>query len=116
MGGFFELWALFVAIVVAVLVLHVAVCLFAGLNPQSVASAIAQPDRTLTAWLYLLSLRVGRNDPEMDLVQSGIPFDALVANCRRRAFMSLALSGVAAVVLVVVVFVAFKPGMTFVGH
>jgi hypothetical protein len=91
------LWAMalppiFIAIAVAALSFHVLMCLYIITNAGAVASEIAKPSRSFMAWIYLRALSVFRNDPEMDLVQTGLPYDAIVANCRRRAMMSLGVS------------------------
>jgi hypothetical protein len=86
------------AIIAGILVFHAVVCLYVLANPQAAASALAQPNRTIFAWILLSSLRVGRADAEMDLVQTSLPYDAIVANCKRRAALSLMGSGAAIVV------------------
>jgi hypothetical protein len=93
--------AIFFAIAIAVLSFHVLVCLYAMAYPDAVASEIAKPSRSFLAWIYLGALSVFRNDPEMDLVQTGLPYDAIVANCRRRAMMSLGVSVVGMIVVIV---------------
>lgn len=75
-----------------VLSFHVIMCLYVLSNADAVASEIAKPSRSFLAWIYLGILSVFRNDPELDLVQSGLPYDAVVANCRRRALMRLGIS------------------------
>ena len=93
--------AAFIAIAAIVLAFHVLVCLYVISNPGAVASELAKPSRSFMAWIYLSALSVFRNDPEMDLVQTGLPHDALVANCRRRAMLGLGASifGMAVVAL-----------------
>ena len=99
--------SIFFAIAIAALSFHVLVCLYIISNPGAVASEISNPNRSYLAWIYLRVLSVVRNDPEMDLVQTGLPYDAIVANCRRRALMSLGVSVVG--VIVVFVFLLMGP-------
>lgn len=95
--------SLMVAFGAAFLMFHALICLYAIANPDAVASVVASPNRTFLAWVYLSSLQIGRNDPEMDLVQSGLPRDALAANCRRRGLMGVAGSVFAIVMLLIFV-------------
>jgi hypothetical protein len=90
------------ALVAVLLIFHAAICLYVIANPQAAASVIAQPNRTLFAWILLSGLRISRSDPEMDLVQTTLPYDAIVANCKRRAVLSLMGSGAAIVVFAVI--------------
>lgn len=110
MSGVFASTALLWGVVATVLAFHVCVCLYVLANPQDVASVIAQPNRTILAWIFLSALRVGGSDPEMDLVQNSVPHDAVVANCRRRAAVSLFTSGFGIVALLY--YFAFR-GMGF---
>jgi|GEM_PF-6303863 len=88
----------FMALVVAIFAFQGLMCLYVMSNPAAVAGEIAKPARSYLAWFYLTALQLGRDDPEMDLVQSGLPFDAVVANCRRRAVMGLGFSALAIVI------------------
>lgn len=86
---------------ISVLSFHTIMCIYVLSNADAVASEIAKPNRSFLAWTYLGVLSVFRNDPELDLVQNGLPYDAIVANCRRRALMSLGISLVGIIVVAV---------------
>ena len=103
MGVTSPLLPLLVAFGAAILSFHAFICLYAIAKPDAVASVVASPNRTFLAWVYLSSLQIGRNDSEMDLVQSGLPRDALAANCRRRGLMGIAGSVFAIVMLLIFV-------------
>lgn len=90
-----------IAIAISALAFHVIMCLYVISDPGAVASEIAKPNRSFLAWIYLGVLSVFRNDAEMDLVQTGLPYDAVVANCRRRALISLSVSLVGMAVVMV---------------
>lgn len=91
---------LIIAVAIAVMAFHALVCLFVYFNPEVAAEEIAKPDRPFWAWIYLTTLQMNRNDPEMDLVQTGLPMGAIANNCRRRALLGMG-SFVLGVVLVV---------------
>ena len=85
---------------VVVMAFHALVCLFVYFNPEAAADEIAKPERSFMAWIYLTTLQISHNDPEMDLVQTGLPAAAIADNCRRRALLGMG-SFVLGVILVV---------------
>lgn len=104
------LWATIVAVILCV---HFAVCFYAYTNSEAVATIVSQPERSYAAWIFLSILRVQRgNDAELDLVQPGLPHEAVVANTQRRAAIGMMTTGGAAVCLILLLLVfSYAPGI-----
>lgn len=101
------------AIVAVLLCFHFAVCFYAYTNSEAVAAIVSQPERSYLAWLFLSILRVQRgNDAELDLVQPGLPHQAVVANTQRRAAIGMMTTGGAALCLILFLLVlSYAPGI-----
>lgn len=81
------------------IMLHAALCAYAATFPQDVATQLRSPVRSYLAWAFLLALRIGRYDAELDL-QPALPVQSITANCRRRGIMGLTLSLVSFALLI----------------
>jgi hypothetical protein len=99
--------AAFFAIFITLVVAHLAICVFAFANARAVAEVLAQPVRSIEAWLYLYALRQWRWDPETDLTSPGLSADIVASNVRSRAAMSTVLG---LIPFAVVVFFAHQFG------